>query len=395
MPFGAFAPLPFRLGGSAEEGWTATQHARAAADLVALLRSSPLAVLTVNKSGATVTVESYHGQNGVGLGFAPAAGSGGTGIVTLTWAKSYKTDRYLKDIREDEDRAWTIRQGTGAIQGAFHRYVSTEVTDNVVTVSITETGTPEDGRVTVEIWGSWLPLPSIGSYGGDLNKRDSTTEADVPYAAAVYRDIQGMRGSAFTTKPNTLVHAENLARARFWGYFSFRLPEKVAANATPARADEKLPYWVDVLGVATRPDDESWQIRQRCVSAFRTSPGPTQERVETTLRELLGEDIFVGLRLSVADPLSTPPPITFWPGINPGPDSYNIGGGPWLSERAHIGIDVNQPPSMSDGEFRNLMNVQMFRVLSDLLPAWCTFAWFISSESGFLLDISRLDFDRV
>jgi hypothetical protein len=395
MPLGAFAPLPFRLGGSPEEGWTASQHARAAADLVALVRSSPLAVLTVNKSGSTVPVESYHGQNGVGLGHAPTTASGGTGIITLTWGKSYQTALYIRLDREDEDRSWTVRQAVGSIQGSAHRDVACSVADNVATVRITDAGTPADGRVTVEVWGSWLPLPAIGTYGGDLNKQDSATEADVPYAAACYRDIQGMRGSAYSTERRTIVHAENLARARFWAYFAFRLPEKVAANATPARADEKLPYWVDVLGVTVRPGDEAWQIRQRCVTAFRASPGPTYDTIETTLRDLLGTDIYVGLLISEGASLSAPPTLTFWPGVNPGPDVYDIGGGAWLSERAHIGIDVVQPPSMTNGEFRNLMNVQMFEVVSKLLPAWCTFAWFISSESGFLLDISRLDFDRL
>lgn len=62
MAFGAFAPLPLRLGGSATEGWTAAQHARACADLVALKRAAPFAVLTFSLSGDVATILSYKCQ---------------------------------------------------------------------------------------------------------------------------------------------------------------------------------------------------------------------------------------------------------------------------------------------------------------------------------------------
>ena len=58
---GGFAPLPLRLGGSAEQGVTAAQHARLCADLVALSRVQPFAVLVydLDPGGVYTEVDSY------------------------------------------------------------------------------------------------------------------------------------------------------------------------------------------------------------------------------------------------------------------------------------------------------------------------------------------------
>ena len=248
----------------------------------------------------------------------------------------------------------------------------------------------DDNSAVVEVWGSWLRLPQIGTYGGDPNKEDSVTEGTVPYAAIIYTDLQGMRGTAYTTKPGTLVHAENLAIARFLGYFSYRLPEKVRANAVPSRSDERLPYWVSVLGVASRPDDERWLLRQRASVAYQVSTGPIHDTVLTALQDLLGDN-FVELRLQDELPLSAPPEPTCWPGINPGWPTYNIGGGAWYSRRSHAVVKVQRLPGQSTDDFLRLVNVDMFIMFDCLLPAWVTFDW--STGEGFYLDISQLDFD--
>lgn len=390
MPFGAFAPFPFRLGGSPEEGLTASQHARLVADMVAFVRSMPLAVMTVNKVGSTVTIEGYHGQNGVGLAHAPTAADAGPGLFTLTWARSYPTDRYQIGINEDAEYSWTVRTAFGGSQGDVDRQVTCEVTDGVVTVGNVQFGTPEDGRVTIEVWGDWLPLPQIGSYGGDPDKEDSATEGTTPYAAAIYRDFQGMRGSAYSQARGTLVHAENLALSRFWGYFAYRLPEKVRANAVPSRSDERLGYWVQVLGVQSRPDDEKWLLRQRASVAYQVATGPIYDTVQSTLQDLLGEN-YVTTHLQDELPLSTPPTPTCWPGVDPGTPTYSIGGGAWYSSRSHLVVQVQRLPGQTTDDFLRLVNVDLFTTLDRLLPAWMTFSW--TTGTSFLLDVSQLDFD--
>ena len=90
--------------------------------------------------------------------------------------------------------------------------------------------------------------------------------------------------------------------------------------------------------------------------------------------------------------LSAPPTQTYWPGVNPGPSSYSLGGGAWMSERCHLVVEVVPPASIADADFLHLVNVELFRMLDELLPAWATFDWATGITSGFLLDISQLDY---
>lgn len=95
MALGAFAPLPLRLGGSDIEGLTSQQHARICADWMALRRVQPLAQWTYDKSGASITIHNYRGQNGTGAAFAPIATNRGTGITSFDWTTGLTfTDDY-------------------------------------------------------------------------------------------------------------------------------------------------------------------------------------------------------------------------------------------------------------------------------------------------------------
>jgi len=107
---------------------------------------------------------------------------------------------------------------------------------------------------------------------------------------------------------------------------------------------------------------------------------------------LLGAHYVKSWRQTGVD-LDTPPLLTYWPGVNPGPASYDIGGGAWLSERAHLVIEVQTVQGESLGDFLELMNTQLFALLDSLLPAWATFNWATNMGTCFLLDISQLDFD--
>jgi hypothetical protein len=354
--------------------------------LTAIVRAAPLAVITLTKVASITTVTKYHGQNGVGLAHAPTVTDVGS-FARLSWAKSYKTERYVRDVREEEDRPWVLRHAQSWVSNTFAAFTTCYVrSDGSLDVRV-----PFSSQtVVVEVWGDWLALPQIGTYGGDPDKEDSATEADVPYAAIIYQDLQGMRGSAYTTRPGTLVHAENLALARFWGYFAYRLPEKVRANAVPSRSDEGLGYWVNVLGVQTRPDDERWLLRQRASVAYRVSTGPTYDTVQQALRDLLGEH-YVAIHVQDNLPLTTPPNPTCWPGVNTGSPSYDIGGGAWYSRRSHLVVQTQKLPGQSDEDFLRLVNVDMFTMLDRLLPAHMTFSW--TTSTSFLLDISHLDFD--
>jgi hypothetical protein len=256
----------------------------------------------------------------------------------------------------------------------------------------------------------WSREVAIGDYGGDLSKENSTEENPEPYAAQWYRELHEMRGSAYTTKPGTMVDAENVALARFFASVWSRNAEKLRANATPARADERLPYWATVLGVPHTPSDPRWLIRQRCAAHYAAAQAPTEDAVVTALQALLGE-AYVGIyypsngvgtnttfndsfddSFTVADYPATPPG-TYWPAETAGPSSYDLGGGAWISSRSHLAVKVVQPSAMSDADFLQMVDVQMFQLLDRMLPAHATFGWY--TGDGFLVDISRVGFDGV
>lgn len=241
---------------------------------------------------------------------------------------------------------------------------------------------------------AWTREAAIGDYDGSLNKEDNTTEATIPYAGQVYRELHAMRGSAYTQKPRTLVDAENLAIARMFGAVWYRTPEKYRANITPLRCDERLGYWVEVLGVPNRLDEQRWQLRDRAAAHYKAVSGPTMSNITAALADLLGE-AFVDATHQEGVDLATPPTQTFWPVINPGDPALSLGRGAWASERCHLAIETIIPPGMSDGDFLHLVNVEMFTLLDSMLPAWATWGWAVNSGGGlgFFLDISRLDFD--
>ncbi len=150
MPFGGFAPLPLRLGGSAEEGWTPEQHARLCADLVAVKRTIPIAVWTFTKSGATVTIHSYYGMNGTVVATdAPDTGGPSTGVSSFAWIPSILTDPYgiVYSVRARHARA--------TVHGSSARFavVDTETISTLITVrTYNDAGTLVDAKATVRIW---------------------------------------------------------------------------------------------------------------------------------------------------------------------------------------------------------------------------------------------------
>ncbi|HTJ17840.1 MAG TPA: hypothetical protein VL494_13765 [Steroidobacteraceae bacterium] len=237
---------------------------------------------------------------------------------------------------------------------------------------------------------SWSREAAVGDYGGDPSKRASSTEGNAPYAWLCYRELQAMRGSAYSQRiGGTLVHCENLATARLMAWWGWRMPEKLQANSQPATADDALPYWVEVLKVPSRSSDQKWQIRQRCAAHQKAILSLNLTTIQTAVQALIG-DVYVDSFFTFGDALSTPPVITFWPGVNPGPADFSLGGGAWISERSRFTVVTQIPPGMPLGEYRQLVDVQLFQLLHRMLPAYCTFGWTVGSD-GFFLDVSSLD----
>lgn len=93
---GGFCPLPLRLGGDAITGWTVEQHARFAANLVAVKRTAKLCTFNwaLASNGATPTIADYRGMNGAGSDYAPTVNSSSGSTLTLRWATARFADAY-------------------------------------------------------------------------------------------------------------------------------------------------------------------------------------------------------------------------------------------------------------------------------------------------------------
>lgn len=241
---------------------------------------------------------------------------------------------------------------------------------------------------------AWARGRRIGHYGGALDKVDNRTE-EVPYAFIAYNELQAMRSSAYSTEVGTLVDVENVAIARS-SAARFRAGEKLATNAVPLTADERLEYWVEVQDVPLHPDDTRQDIRTRCSAFYKLAEGATEGNIDKAIEELLGDNFVRTWRARGSD-LATPPPQTFQLStdaevLNAGLTAYSLGTGVWLSERAHLTVEVQLLERQTLSEFLRLMNVDLFQLLDRMLPSDMTFNWALDVETGFVLDVSQLDF---
>ena len=236
---------------------------------------------------------------------------------------------------------------------------------------------------------AWARDVRIGHYGGAIDKEDCQTEA-VPHAYVWYAELEAMGGSAYRTDgPQRLVHCERIAIARSEAART-RAAEKVWSNAVPITADERLEYWVTVLDVPTTAGDTRQELRVRCGARWQSSEGNDALSVDAAVAKLLGENLVAVHRTRGAD-LATPPTLTMWPGINPGPSTYDVSGdGAWLSERGHLVVEVQRLQGQTEAQFLELMSVHLFDLLDKLLPGHMTFNWTVGTS--FVLDVSQLDF---
>lgn len=382
--FGGFCPLPIRLGGDSVTGWTAEQHARVAADLAAVDNSATFARITLTIAAGVVTLHSYLGLNGVGLTFAPTIVSGSPGVVTLTWPV----------VVEDEYETIepiALRHATATVHAATMS-MATAVVQNIRTVVVrifNAAGTLADGKVSITAYG-WDRSRRIGHYDGATDKTNATRET-VPYAWLWYNEYTGAMGSGFTKATSGLVHAMKLALSRMECAVQ-RGAEKMNANSHPDSCDDLLGEWVSILKVRIRGDETRHEVRQRCAAKFKAVLGNSPSNIDEVVSSLLGAYFQANLRTTGAS-LAVPPPTTAWPGISPGGPAYDLGGGTWYSERSHLTVSVSGPSDINDAAFRELFNVELYNELDRDLPAWMTFNGAINaSTTGFLLDISHLDF---
>jgi hypothetical protein len=139
--------MPLRLGGSEEDGWTAAQHARVCADLVALKRSAFLAVWTYTKSGTSAVISDYYGLNGAGSLYQPDSISAGLdGHTTFAWSARLFEDPYQVSYPINVKGGRATGHGTASLRAEV------VIAANGVTVwGFDSAGNPADGKFTVVI----------------------------------------------------------------------------------------------------------------------------------------------------------------------------------------------------------------------------------------------------
>lgn len=146
MPFGGFAPLPIRLGGSSTEGWRPPDQARTAADLTAVKRTASLFKITFTTSHPSApTIHAFHGAHGVGSAFFPdIAIVTAVGDVTLGWFARRWSDDY------EISHPITMRHGRGGAHGATALFCTVDPQVFRFRVRIfNAAGTLTDGKVSV------------------------------------------------------------------------------------------------------------------------------------------------------------------------------------------------------------------------------------------------------
>lgn len=372
---GAFhGMLPVRLG----HGFTAAQHARVCADLVAACKTAQFALVKVRSNA---TIDGYRGMNGdANAPTTTLVTSGPPSHVRLDWPATW-VDDYGNTRRVQIRSATVSSQRSDTLADA--------VVESPTRVSVYfDTGLLRYAHLTV--YGSDLDKRTIYDYGGQLDKTDCTTET-TPYSWSTYQFLRSDRGSLYSQQQSGLVHLENLAIARAEAA-RLRDGERVASNSNPLTATEKQDEWRRVLGVSARATDTPDRLRARMKAALIARRGNSQMLVEKACKALLG-DLFVQfIRNHTAD-LTNPPNPTYGDGLETGPAEFDMGAGVWRSARNDLRVELTIPGGYSYSQF-STASAELYELLDNMLPATVTFQ-IVRLGDGFHLDVDQLNVDAL
>ena len=386
---GGLCAFPIRLGGTSRSGWAAEQHARLCADVVAEGRTAPFArVLVTFVAGASATITSYAGMDGIGLAHAPSVVWAGD-VAIITWPESWEDE--LGRVHPTNIR--TI--ATGASSGVAGAVVTAHNEIQCAVAIVSGGPAAESADVTITVYGSPLETASLADYGASKDKQNCRTEA-IPYAEGWYRHFQSARGSAYSRERTGLVHAENLALARHFAWQT-RLAEQYSTNQNPVTAGVSMPEWIAILSLDPTASDE--QNRAAAAAKQRLRLGNTPQVIDEIVSIQLGDRWVRNWR--TPGTLTSPPDNTYGPAWETGPVSWDMGGGTWSSTRAKLTVEVQAPSDSDLGEFTIAVG-QLMRLLDDALPAYMTFNWATGLSDpddddpdavlGFRLDLDRMDY---
>jgi hypothetical protein len=214
-----------------------------------------------------------------------------------------------------------------------------------------------------------------------------------PTAAWWVQARQAAFGNAFSQDLTSNVGIQHIAVARQLAAVTYT-QEKLVNNSTPVAAYDSLLDWAKRLGISVTPTSTEDDIRNACVAQYQATNGNNPIAVEQSVSTLLGSVYVQVIRFYGSDPglMSHEAIGTYWDaGSLPStyPHIFDFGGDTFVSPSSYLLIQVTQPSGMTDNDFLYLLNVRLYQLLSNLLPAWTTFAW--CTSIGFILDSSHLD----
>lgn len=370
---GGLCPLPIRLGGDMETGWTASEQSRLCSDLASTNRTLPFAVLTFERGsnpGDSPVVVRHNSRASV-----PEVEIDGDfdGVfpnnLTLTWPDAPQNDL-------GEKHTLRINSFSVFVHGSTNQPTCEIAGPTQITVGPIG-GSGFSGRATIKIYATWGRPARIEDYDGDPDKHDATRET-TPYAWIEYQQQEAAWGSGYGTERSGSVHGRKLAIGRALAA-AYRSEERLRCNSRPDTAEALLDDWARSLDVPIPFGEPAWKTRRMCSLMLRAQSGQSIPDLEVSCAELLGPS-FLAIRTFDFDDE---------PGVWPA--SWDLGSGVWASSRCRILVDVRPPIFPGDAEFRGLVQVRLMRMLDRLTPSHCWFNWTIPGE-GFYLDLSPLDY---
>jgi YVTN family beta-propeller protein len=389
MAFGGLGGcLPLRHGKGDDTGISAECHARLCADLLAAQRTSTVARISLYVDGAStdmpVTLTGYSGRNGSGGGHAPSVvASYANGSVSILLDTHTNALGQVVDLMPYLSGGATVIARYRGVDGVW-RNASAATLQGKVLMYLQAL---ELTHFEVLIFGADTET-TIGDYGGHVLNHDAKAENGTTYAYQWYEYLKTAQGSAYSTSDSSVRSWGLKAEARALGT-SQRHSEMLAASATPGGADVKLQLWMTVLGVQQALRSQS-SVRAECERKARPPEAPATGYLSTAIADLLGlQASFVRLYHPTGT-MTDWPSGTYWPGINNGPGTLDMGGGVWASPRSRVTVQVDSGFSLSTAELTDLMQRRLAGFLDQVLPATADWAWETGGGSGLILGTSKL-----
>lgn len=223
------------------------------------------------------------------------------------------------------------------------------------------------------------------------------------YQEQFLAQIKAALGSLFTQENVSLVGAENIADAHTFAAVA-HAADALTWQTVPATSSDSLLAWAERLGVPVRPTDTASAIREMCVAKYQAQGGNTLTNINDSVSEIL-KTALVKIHYFYGSTLSNEPYQTRWKAGTAGLAINDLGGmagdpnppqhanGAWHSVRCHLLIEAQQPNSLSFDEFLYVLNVRLFDLLDQMLPAYATFDWTLGPNwAGFIIGESQINY---